>query len=322
MKIQQYLREEGPKSHQGKAGTPSAGGVCFITAILISYMGAYRWFGWHNPDSAFVMMVGVICGAVGFIDDAAKFRHRSNEGISGKKRLLAEASLGMFLGLFVDHLPIYITPSLSLPFTPQYAAFFIALSAFLVAATTNAVNLHDGMDGLAAGTSFLIFLTMTVMFLTLNQLILAAVAATACGALLGFLLFNKKPAAIFMGDTGSLFIGGLMGALVVASGTVVYFVPLSLIYIAETVSVILQVVYFKMTKPYTPEKPMSMLQLIKAKWGLKAEGKRLFLMAPLHHHFEALLEKKGVTEGQVVAGFWAAQALLCSGVLSVFFALR
>lgn len=328
MKIQQYMREEGPKSHQAKAGTPSAGGVCFISACLIAYLPAHFYFGWQDLDALAVLAVGVVCGAVGFVDDAAKFKQKANKGISAKKRLMAEAALGVALGLVLSFakpahgLDLYLTQTLRVELTSSWAALIIFLSTFLIMATTNAVNLHDGMDGLAAGTSFLTFATMTVMFISLGQVPLAALSATTSGALAGFLVFNKKPAKIFMGDTGSLFLGGLMGALVVASGTVAYFVPLSLIYIAETVSVMLQVVYFKMTKPYTPDKPMSPLAVAKVKWNLKAEGKRLFLMAPLHHHFEALFESKGVHEGQVVAGFWAVQALLCAAALAVFFALR
>jgi phospho-N-acetylmuramoyl-pentapeptide-transferase len=330
MKIQQYLREEGPQSHKAKAGTPSAGGVCFIVACVVSFLAAYFIFPslQHDIPVLAVLGVGVICGAIGFLDDAAKFKQKANKGISAKKRLIAEAALGVVLGVILSYVKhanqvdLYFTPLTRFDQIADWAPFVIFLSTFMIMATTNAVNLHDGMDGLAAGTCFLTFFTMGIMFLALNQLPLAALAATICGGLAGFLIFNKKPAKIFMGDTGSLFLGGMMGALVVASGTVVYFVPLSLLYIAETVSVMLQVVYFKMTKPYTPEKPMSLLQIAKVKWSLKAEGKRLFLMAPLHHHFEALLEKKGVKEGQVVAGFWAVQALLCAAVLSIFFALR
>ena len=200
----------------------------------------------------------------------------------------------------------------------------VLLSTFLVAATTNAVNLHDGMDGLSAGTSALFLLTLTVILTSLGMMSLAYLALAAAGAILGFLVFNKNPAKIFMGDTGSLFIGALISALVVASGTVLYFIPLALIYIAEAVSVMLQVSYFKLTKPYTPEKPMSQPALIvyKLRHRLPGEGKRLFLMAPLHHHFEAVLEEKGVKEWQLVAGFWVVQAALCAIVLVIFFALK
>jgi phospho-N-acetylmuramoyl-pentapeptide-transferase len=193
-----------------------------------------------------------------------------------------------------------------------------------VAATTNAVNLHDGMDGLAGGTSFLVFITLAIMLVFLNLPMMATIAATAGGAILGFLVYNKNPAKIFMGDTGSLFIGGLMAALVLASGTVLYFIPLALIYVAEAVSVMLQVTYFKLTKPFTPEVPMSKPALIiyKLRHRLPGDGKRIFRMAPLHHHFEAVLAEKGVKEWQVVARFWIVQAALCAGVLALFFALH
>lgn len=193
-----------------------------------------------------------------------------------------------------------------------------------MAATTNAVNLHDGMDGLAAGTSAQVFATMAAMFFALNNLAYATISATAALALLGFLRYNKNPARIFMGDTGSLFIGGLMAALVVAGGLTLYFVPLSLIYIAEAVSVMAQVTYFKLTKPYKPEKPMSTpaLIILKLTRRLPGEGKRLLRMAPLHHHFEAVLGPRGWTEAEVVAAFWGVQLLLCLLTLGLFHGLK
>jgi phospho-N-acetylmuramoyl-pentapeptide-transferase len=152
----------------------------------------------------------------------------------------------------------------------------------------------------------------------------ATISATAAMALLAFLIYNKNPAKIFMGDTGSLFIGGLMATLVVASGLTLYFVPLSLIYIAEALSVMLQVTYFKLTKPYTPEKPMSQPAqiVLKLTRRLPGEGKRLFAMAPLHHHFEAVLAPKGWTEQQVVLAFWLVQIVLCLVTLACFQLLR
>jgi phospho-N-acetylmuramoyl-pentapeptide-transferase len=180
------------------------------------------------------------------------------------------------------------------------------------------------MDGLAAGTSFMVLLTLTIMLVTLHMPALAGVAATACGAIGGFLIYNKNPAKVFMGDTGSLFIGGLLASLVLASGTLLYFIPLSLIYVAEAASSLLQMSFFKLTKPYTPEKPMSKpaLALYKLTHRLPGDGKRIFRMAPLHHHFEAVLAEHGVKESQVVVRFWLVQLGLCSAVLILFFALR
>jgi phospho-N-acetylmuramoyl-pentapeptide-transferase len=155
---------------------------------------------------------------------------------------------------------------------------------------------------------------------------LSCLAMAGAGALVGFLIFNRHPAQIFMGDTGSLFIGGLIAGLVLASGLLLWFIPLSAIYIAEAISVILQVVYFKISKPYEPPKPMSAPAILwlKLTKRLPGEGKRLFRMAPLHHHFEAVLITRGLNqdqaEWQVVAGFWLAQVLLCAITLASFFA--
>jgi phospho-N-acetylmuramoyl-pentapeptide-transferase len=132
-------------------------------------------------------------------------------------------------------------------------------------------------------------------------------------------VFNKYPAKIFMGDTGSLFLGGLIATLAIAGGLLIWFIPLTVIYIAEALSVILQVSYFKLTKPYQPPAPMNKMALIVLKLTkrLPGEGKRLLRMAPLHHHFEAVLADKGVPEWQVVAGFWLVQLVICLAVVTL-----
>ena len=143
---------------------------------------------------------------------------------------------------------------------------------------------------------------------------------SCAGALAAFLLFNCYPAKIFMGDVGSLFLGGLLAALVLCSGLTIWFIPLTLIYILETLSVIIQVSYFKLTKPYNPPKPMNKISLgfYKLTHKLPGEGKRIFRMSPLHHHFEAIMADKGIQEWQVVLGFWFVQLLICFLVLAAF----
>ena len=367
--IEQYLREEGPKSHAGKAKTPTAGGVCFWLAIVITAMG------WQildlilrtNAQSAdaasartpviYVSMITVlffasICWALGLWDDLAKVQQKANKGISERLRLGVETVTGLCLGLILVGLgatlrqmaqPNMVTAlgNLALPGTiaagtsiahtvvklqPDGVPWFITvlIATFLIPATTNAVNLHDGMDGLAGGTSFLILVTMGIIFAVSGQFDLALLCSISSGALLAFLLFNKYPAKIFMGDTGSLFLGGLIGALGAAGGILIWFVPLTLIYIVEALSVMAQVSYFKLTKPYTPDKPMSTAKLLWTKMTkrLPGEGKRIFRMAPLHHHFEAVLGEKGVREWQIVLGFWCVQAVICLLVLVAFFSTR
>jgi phospho-N-acetylmuramoyl-pentapeptide-transferase len=367
LQINQFLREEGPKSHSHKAKTPTMGGLVFMVTTLVVVL-AMAFVAPKDPCYFLVIIIGFLCGVVGLLDDSAKVINKGNKGISGYVRLAIETCLGVVLAvvltMFADN-KLLVPTALYSSFAWLSEAFgltgfsgltgltgalasgsaagditypvaimilpgilFVALGAFLTAATTNAVNLHDGMDGLAAGTACQVFAAMAViLFLTGGagsvepvQYGYATISATAAGALLGFLLYNRNPAQIFMGDTGSLFIGGLMACLALAGGIVVWFVPLTMIYIAEALSVMAQVTYFKLTKPYTPEKPMSALALIKLKLTkrLPGEGKRLFRMAPLHHHYEAVMADKGWVEWQVVMAFWGVQLILCATVLLTF----
>lgn len=342
--VEQYLREDGPESHAHKARTPTIGGVVFALAATLVTIAAWFIFspGINVVDGA-ILLVGVLCCAIGFVDDFSKFTRKNNRGISGYIRLGSELFLGAALGalffvasraeLFLPFCDAIVpilggaasTSSLSglsvwVPPWPIY----VALSAFLVAATANSINLHDGMDGLAAGTSCQVFASLALMLLATGQIGYALVAACAAGALCGFLLFNRNPAQIFMGDTGSLFIGGLMGSIVVASGLVVWFVPLALVYILEALSVLIQVICFKLTKRLEGEEKMPLFKvvLIKLTKRLPGEGKRVFRMAPLHHHYEAVFADKGVPEWQVVMGFWLVQFVLCVATLGLFFAVR
>ncbi|MBU6452663.1 MAG: phospho-N-acetylmuramoyl-pentapeptide-transferase [Cyanobacteria bacterium REEB67] len=353
LNIDQQLREEGPKSHAHKAKTPTMGGLCFLatTAVCSAALAFYPLPKAESLSALFVIVIGVLCGVVGLLDDGAKVRQKANRGISARLRLGTETVLGIALSValvqvkpvtlilpaslaavFGQTLPAVNLPSAIVTLAQADPHFYLAipallvilLGAFLTAATTNAVNLHDGMDGLAAGTGTQVFATLAVMLFDAGEFGYATISATAAMALLGFLIYNKNPARIFMGDTGSLFIGGLMASLVLAGGLTLYFIPLSLIYIVEALSVMAQVTYFKLTKPFKPEKPMSApaLAFYKLTRRLPGEGKRLFRMAPLHHHFEAVLTPRGWAEWQVVAAFWAVQALLCLVTLFWFEVLK
>jgi len=340
--VEQYLREDGPQSHAHKAKTPTTGGVVF--SIVASIAGVLSWVlmtsGAQLIDFS-VIAVALICGGIGFIDDFAKVTQKNNKGISAKLRFGSELALGAVLGavLLWAHREIIIMPfatelagllgghassiagtALSIWVPPWW--LFVVMSSFLIVATANSLNIHDGMDGLAAGTSCQAFAVLALMLFSTGQIAYALIAAAAAGALCGFLLFNKNPAKIFMGDTGSLFIGGLMGALVVAGGLVVWFVPLSIIYIVESLSVMIQVTVFKLTKKMEGEEKMPLFKVVLTKLTkrIPGEGKRVFRMAPLHHHYEAVLAEKGVAEWQVVAGFWFVQCALAIATCSVFFA--
>jgi len=342
--IGQFIREEGPASHAKKAKTPTMGGLCFIVGTVIATIAVtlsssrslISLSGGTTSQQVlaafFVLAAAVCCGLLGFADDYGKVTSKSNKGISGKFRLACEFSLGLLLALgFYLVLPGNQSPQIVLNAHAFGSAqlfdlghkgwefldplFRLMMVPLLMASASNALNLHDGMDGLAGGTSLLVFITMSIMLAVIpGAQALSWVAAAAAGAILAFLLFNKYPAKIFMGDTGSLFIGALMAGLVAYGGLLLWFIPLALIYIVETLSVICQVAYFKLTKAYTPEKPMSALTLAiyKLQNKLPGEGKRLLRMAPMHHHFEALAAEKGHREWQVVVCFWIVQFLLCA----------
>jgi phospho-N-acetylmuramoyl-pentapeptide-transferase len=357
--IGQYLREEGPATHAVKAKTPTMGGVCFMIATFLGF--SVWWVGQlykasyiEQPilvDQALgplvVLLLALCGGLLGFWDDLAKILGKGNRGLSARMRLSVEALLGCLFGVLVvvaagQHTTEWIvnanewilksgfsifssTPRSHVPTVLVLPPIIVVLSwTFIVAATTNAVNLHDGMDGLAAGTAFMVLLSLSLMARSTD---LSCLALAAAGSLLGFLIFNCHPAKVFMGDTGSLFIGALIAGLVLASGLLLYFIPLSAIYIAETVSVMLQVIYFKLTKPYEPPKPMSSFALcwLKLTKKLPGEGKRIFRMAPLHHHFEAELLAKGYNQDKaewlVVGSFWCTQFILCAITLLTYFSL-
>ncbi|HEY9681740.1 MAG TPA: phospho-N-acetylmuramoyl-pentapeptide-transferase [Oculatellaceae cyanobacterium] len=355
MQVGQVLREEGPKSHAHKARTPTAGGVSFIVATLVGsflFAAVIAGYNFNISVAVFVaIMVGVCCASLGLADDLAKVKQNSNKGLSESIRLKIETALGLVYGVYLVWqaggvykiwLPLMgpVTNHLSLQPWAVPAWFAIPLITFIVVATANSANMHDGMDGLAAGTSFLIFCTFGFMSLSLAaldpvQLGYGALALTAAASMLGFFCFNRHPAKVFMGDTGSLFIGGLMAALTASAGLLIFFIPLVVIYILESASVLIQRFVYKLTKPDTPEKPLSsslrkmqkMVEPLKRVLPpvgrkLPGEGRRVFLMAPLHHHYEALLAPKGIKEAQVVALFWIAQALICAGVVAGFLSVR
>ncbi len=344
LQVQQYLREDGPQSHAKKANTPTAGGVVFIASTLIglAVMSLFFCARWLTPDPVgplmqvasanglpsggwpaaawLVFLTAVACGLLGFADDFAKVLQKSNKGVSPKVRLVVEAIIGALLAIgLLSAGPVNVwlpewsgSALLLVPHAMPYVVAFL-LSVFLVMATTNAVNLHDGMDGLAAGTCILVLCTISSILARTDQLPLSFLALITTSSLIAFLFYNRNPAKIFMGDTGSLFLGGLLAGLTLAGGILIWFVPLALIYITEVISVIIQKAVFKLTKPYTPEKPMSELALIKLKLTriLPGEGRRVFRMTPLHHHYEIVAGEHGIKENQVVAYFWLAQAVVC-----------
>jgi phospho-N-acetylmuramoyl-pentapeptide-transferase len=304
----QPIRLDGPKSHLvTKRGTPTMGGLMILSGLLVSTL---LWANPANPYVWIVLAVTLSFGAVGFYDDYLKVTKQTDAGIAGRTRLIIETVIAVIACTLIAHLghgPI--ATSLVFPFVKELAinlgwGFFL-LGAFVIVGAGNAVNLTDGLDGLAivpvmiAAASFglISYLAGNAVFAEYLQIHyvagsgeLAIICGAVIGAGLGFLWFNAPPASIFMGDTGSLSLGGLLGTIAVAIKHEIVLAIIGGLFVLEAVSVIVQVVSFKLT------------------------GKRVFKMAPIHHHYEQL----GWTEPQIVIRFWiVAVVLALAGLASL-----
>jgi len=298
LQIGQPIREDGPRSHLVKKGTPTMGGILIIMAVVIST------FLWANLAVSYVWLVLLVTvgyGLIGFTDDYRKLTGSSAKGLSGKKRLIAEVIVALFVSLVIYFKPGFNT-QITIPFfktvLPDIGWGYVLLSVFMIVGTANAVNLTDGLDGLAIGPATICFATFLLFaylagnikvatYLQIPYVNGAGELAVFCGALvgaaLGFLWFNSYPAEIFMGDVGSLSLGGALGTVAIITKQEILLAIVGGVFVAETFSVIFQVGYFKLTK-----------------------GKRIFRMAPLHHHFEL----KGWPEPKVIVRFWIISILL------------
>ncbi|MEB3230068.1 MAG: phospho-N-acetylmuramoyl-pentapeptide-transferase [Leptolyngbyaceae bacterium] len=294
LKTGQIIREEGPQSHHAKAGTPTMGGLFFIlTAVVVT--GVITQL---SSTALAAITLTLLYGGVGLLDDWQVIQRKSNKGISPRTKLLLQVGGAIAFGgwLFLFGGAEITTIRFAFGWTIPLGALFWLLALFVPVAQSNATNLTDGLDGLAAGTSALAFVGLAI--LTAGQFPdLMVFSACMSGACLGFLYYNRNPAAVFMGDTGSLAIGGAMAAIALIAGQLFSLFILSGIFFAESLSVIAQVSYYKATK------------------NGEGVGKRLFKMAPLHHHFEL----SGWSELKVVAIFYSVTALLlgtaiCLGV--------
>ncbi|PTW58811.1 phospho-N-acetylmuramoyl-pentapeptide-transferase [Breoghania corrubedonensis] len=296
----QPIRADGPASHLlTKKGTPTMGGLMILSGVLVSTL---LWANLANPYVWIVLFVTIGFGGIGFYDDYLKVTKSSHKGFSGRFRLSLEALIAVIAAFCISLLqPEPFSTSLAFPFFKDMVVdlglFFIVFAAFVMVGAGNAVNLTDGLDGLAivpvmiaCGSFGLIaYLSGNKVFadyLQINFVIgtgeLAVVAGAVMGAGLGFLWFNAPPAAIFMGDTGSLALGGMLGSIAVATKHEIVLAIIGGLFVLEALSVIIQVFSFKLT------------------------GKRVFKMAPIHHHFEHL----GWTESQVVIRFWIIAVVL------------
>jgi phospho-N-acetylmuramoyl-pentapeptide-transferase len=302
----QPIRADGPESHLvTKKGTPTMGGLMILSGLLVSTL---LWANLSNAYVWVVLAVTLCFGLVGFYDDYLKVTKQTHEGFSGRTRLAAEALIAFTACYALAHLGrVPFATSLTFPFFKELVVdlgwFFLAFGAFIIVGAGNAVNLTDGLDGLAivpvmvaAGSFGLIsYLVGNAVFAEYLQIHyvpgtgeLAVVCSAVIGAGVGFLWFNAPPASIFMGDTGSLALGGLLGVIAVATKHEIVLAIIGGLFVLEAVSVIVQVVSYRLT------------------------GRRVFRMAPIHHHFEKL----GWTEAQIVIRFWIVAFVLALAGLS------
>ncbi|MBI4548491.1 MAG: phospho-N-acetylmuramoyl-pentapeptide-transferase [Ignavibacteriae bacterium] len=317
--IGEGAKVEAPKTHLSKAGTPTMGGLIVLMATLIP---ALLWADVKNGYVLLILLVTAWLGAVGFLDDYLKVVKKKRKGLIEEYKLVGQILIGLIIGSVIYFYPQWIEPGLvklksstTVPFFKHleidFGIFYIPMVIFVITATSNAVNLTDGLDGLAAGTVGIVALTLAVIsyvsghaelsqYLTIPFLRgngeLSIFCAALVGASLGFLWFNAYPAQVFLGDTGSLALGGAIGALCVLIKKELLLPTLGGVFLMETASVIIQRYYFKYTK---------------RKYG---EGRRVFRMAPLHHHFEML----GWPEPKIVTRFYILAILLMILSLATF----
>ncbi len=268
-KAGQQIKEIGPSWHMNKSGTPTMGGVMFILAVtFVCLTLGFEGMLHGNYVHIFVLLFALVYGAIGFLDDWEKIRKKQNLGLSARMKFLLQLAAALVFVLLMRQIG-YLKTQLFIPFwhvtvhVPDWLYFIFA--AFVIVGTVNAVNLTDGLDGLASGTSLPVCLFFVAVTFAWGErfLELGLFASGLAGGLLGFLVYNFHPAKVFMGDTGSLFLGGAIAALAFAYDMPLILLTLGIVYIIETLSDIIQVGYFKLS-----------------------HGKRVFRMAPFHHHLE------------------------------------
>jgi phospho-N-acetylmuramoyl-pentapeptide-transferase len=317
--IGEAAKLEAPKTHLTKAGTPTMGGLIVLAAVLIPTL---LWGNLTNVYVLLILFVTAALGAVGFLDDFLKVIRKKPKGLIGRYKIVGQVAVGLVVGSVIYFAPGWVDADLwklntstTVPFFKKtefdFGVLYIPMVVFVITATSNAVNLTDGLDGLAIGTVGIVALTLGIMsyisgnalwsdYLTVPYLRgngeLTVYCAALVGAALGFLWFNAYPAQVFMGDTGSLALGGAIGALCVLIKKEFLLPTLGGVFLAETLSVIIQRSWFKYTK---------------RKYG---EGRRVFRMAPIHHHFELL----GWPEPKIVTRFYIVAVLLMILSLATF----
>ena len=269
----QYLREEVAQMHAYKEKTPTTGGVFIISSIIIASIIALFMAQKVTTGAVIVLMTLIFYTFTGFEDDIKKIKAHQNLGLSARAKLMLQIAVAMlpaFYIIFANQTQISF-----LNFSFDLGWFYPVFVVFMMVGASNALNLTDGLDGLASSSSVFAFLACTIICYLNNNIDLAIIAFAACASCIGFLYFNKKPAKIFMGDTGSLALGGLLATIAIMGKFELWLIPIALVFICETLSVMIQVTSFKLT------------------------GKRVFKMSPIHHHFELC----GWSENKIVFVF-------------------
>ncbi len=282
LKFGQSIREEGPKSHQIKSGTPTMGGLMILGGITLASIIACD----NDPGVALALFVTLGHGVIGFIDDYIKVVKKRNLGLRPRQKLLGQIIMAVVV-TFVGTQFLGMTTELWIPFVDisfDLSYLYYVLVFFVLVGTTNAVNLTDGLDGLASGTVAVAAIAYTLVSLHFGMGALASFCVAVAAASVAFLRFNHHPAKVFMGDTGSLALGGALAAAAILTKTELLLVIIGGVFVMEALSVIIQVISFQTT------------------------GKRVFLMSPIHHHFELM----GWKETRVVHTFWAVGAVLAA----------
>jgi phospho-N-acetylmuramoyl-pentapeptide-transferase len=303
--IGQQVRADGPQGHLVKQGTPTMGGVLILLVVTATFLV----LGTPTRLSILALLAMLACGVLGFIDDWSKVSHERSLGLRPLAKLFWQGTVSVIFGLLVvnwGQLPTWVAVPLTTykldlgrlssvftigGVTVVVPWIYLAFVGVMIVAMSNAVNLTDGLDGLAAGTVAIVTLVFAAIAFRQNTLQSALLAASVAGACIGFLWYNSYPADIFMGDTGSLGLGAAIAALAVITKTELLLLIIGGIYVAETLSVVLQVASFKLT------------------------GKRIFRMAPLHHHFEM----KGWSETKVMVRFWIITGILAGAGFAMYF---
>ncbi|GHV09780.1 phospho-N-acetylmuramoyl-pentapeptide-transferase [Clostridia bacterium] len=283
----QPILKDGP-AHQSKQGTPTMGGFMFMVAVsAASIIVGWPLIEEKNDTFLFILLLGWLFGMIGFVDDYAKIKKQNNKGLSALQKLALQAAVAVaFMSLL--RYQGWLSSDVAIPFTtlvlPVHWVLFLVVGIIVVCGFVNAVNLTDGLDGLCAGMTLPVALFFALVAYGRDMPQIAIVAAALAGGMIGFLFFNRYPAKVFMGDTGSLFLGGMLCGISFAMDAPLLLIIVGLVYIIEMLSVMIQVSYFKLT-----------------------HGKRFFKMAPLHHHFEKL----GWSEVKIDAVFVSITAALC-----------